>query len=113
MSRMNILNAIFALGQVGVAIWFGLIEVANFVVPDRVPEHSQTNQKTFVPNLWNPSSSLTCIGVVGFIILVTNLVALRAIKEVNLLGAIRYLWVITWMVPFEIYFSISLFGAYV
>lgn len=109
--RMNILNAIFAVGQVGMAIFFGLVETAKFVVRDREPEYSRrATLNTFVPNLWNPSSSLTSVGLFGFIILVTNLVALRAIQEVNLLGAIRYLWVITWTVPFEIYFSISLFG---
>jgi hypothetical protein len=34
---------------------------------------------------------------------------IKVIQRVDLVRAIRYLWVLLWIVPFEIFFNISLF----
>jgi hypothetical protein len=114
LSRLNILNSIFALVQMGAAIWLCVVSISNVLVSDRQPQYGEIiNSQLFIPNLWNPAGSLVCIGVIGLIILSTNLIALRTIREVNLLGAIRYLWIMLWMIPFEIFYTVALFGEFV
>jgi hypothetical protein len=103
--RLNILCAVFALAQVGVSFFLIIILMAG---PSGGNEQDETNRLT--PNLWNLNGSIFFLGCVGFILLVTVLLTMRVIREVNLVGAVRYMWALIWILPMEIFFVISLFG---
>ena len=52
------------------------------------------------------------IGGLAFVIIITCYFTMRVIRVVDLVGAIRYLWVILWILPFEFFFNISLFVSF-
>lgn len=49
------------------------------------------------------------MGVEAFVIMSAAFFTVRVIRNVNLLGAIRYLWCLMWLIPIEILFVIGLF----
>eukprot|EP00978_Attheya_sp_CCMP212_P004547 scaffold9919_cov55-Attheya_sp.AAC.1 len=102
--RLNILCAVFAMSQVGVGLFLMFVLIAG---PSGGNEQDETNR--LAPNLWNLNGSIFFLGVVGFILLVTVLCTMRVIREVNLVGAVRYMWALIWILPMEIFFVISLF----
>jgi hypothetical protein len=61
------------------------------------------------PHLWNLNGLTFAVGTLALIIIIICFCTIRAIREVDLVGAIRYLWAIFWIVPFEVFFNVSLF----
>jgi hypothetical protein len=66
----------------------------------------------FAPHLWNLNGATFSVGILAFILMLTCFCTIRVMREVDLVGAIRYLWVIFWIVPFEIFFNVSLYDTY-
>jgi hypothetical protein len=63
----------------------------------------------FDPHFWNLNGLAFGIGTLAIIIIVICFCTIRVIREVDLGGAIRYLWAMLWIVPFEVFLTISLF----
>lgn len=101
LTRLNILCLFMAFAQLCAAIWLGTV----LLVLDDEPRPFVG----FAPHFWNLNGAAFSVGILGFILIVTCLCTIRVIKEVDLVGAIRYLWVVLWLVPFEIFFNISLY----
>jgi hypothetical protein len=53
-------------------------------------------------NVWNLNGPVWGIGALALIILVAVSCTVRAIQNVDLVGAIRFLWVILWVVPLQV-----------
>ena len=108
--RLNILCAFFAFGQVTAGSFLLVVLNSNLIVNRYNSVVVRTEDSTsFSLDLWNLNGSVFCIAMVGLIILVTVLCTLRIVREVNLRGAVRYLWTMLWLLPLQIFFVISLF----
>lgn len=111
LTRLNIISAFFTIGQICATSWLIIV----MLIPPPEPheeEEDVTLTHGMTPNLWSLTGSMYSIGFLGAVIFVSNLVTLKVIQVVNLVGAIRYLWVLLWLLPFQIFFVLSIFGTY-
>ena len=60
--------------------------------------------------LWSLELFVYCLAVVNIVLLIASMLAQRAIREVNLVGSVRYMWTLFWVTPIQIFFMIGLFG---
>ena len=74
---------------------------------NKQPEESIYKQ-ALSPNLWSIGVNLLILSIVGLVLLVTIILAIPAIRQVNLLGAIRFMWVLFWILPLQIFLVIAL-----
>ena len=108
--RLNILCAFFALGHVAAGVFLLIVLHSNSVVDRYNSVVVRTEDSTSISlDLWNLNGSVFLIGILGLIILFTVLCTLKIVREVNLRGAVRYLWTMLWLLPLQIFFVISLF----
>jgi len=81
---------------------------------ERVGDLSLTNDEDnysiVVPTIWNLIWIIFLLGIIGLVIFIFSFFAIKTIKEVILAGAMRFYWLLIWMVPFEFFFLVSLFG---
>jgi hypothetical protein len=66
----------------------------------------------FAPHFWNCNGATLSIGILAFFLILTCSCTIRGTKEVDFVRAIRCLWIVLWIVPFEIFFNISLYDYY-
>ena len=100
--RLNILCGFFATGQVAAGIFLLVVLLL----------HDNDNFYNFRTNLWNLNCSIFTLGIIGFVLMCCVFFTRNVIRRVNLVGAIRYLWILMWILPLELFLSISLFGEY-
>uniref|UniRef100_A0A7S2EB04 Uncharacterized protein n=2 Tax=Ditylum brightwellii TaxID=49249 RepID=A0A7S2EB04_9STRA len=98
LTRLNILCAFFAAVQVGVGLFLILIRFQS----------NSGFEETWEPYFWNVLGNLYFLAFVGLIIFITMMLTLRVIKEVNLLGAVRYMWTLYWLLPVDIFLVTAL-----
>jgi hypothetical protein len=114
LGRLNILCTFFAAGQITSSVWF-LVVLLSPRVADRdlttetEEEELAADNKEVLQLTWNPNGDVLWLGLCGFIMFVSSILASRMIRNVNLIGAIRYLWTILWVFPFMVFFVIGLF----
>jgi len=90
LTRLNIISAFFATGQIVATAWM----VTVMLIPPEADQNTKVYYQThgMGPNLWSLTGSMYAIGFFGLIIFVSNIVTLKIIQVVNLVGAVRYLW---------------------
>mmetsp|Transcript_2288 Transcript_2288/g.4900 ORF Transcript_2288/g.4900 Transcript_2288/m.4900 type:complete len:471 (-) Transcript_2288:432-1844(-) len=80
---------------------------------ERVGDLSLTNDEDnysiVVPTIWNLIWIIFLLGIIGLVIFIFSFFAIKTIKEVILAGAMRFYWLLIWMIPVEIFFIVSLF----
>jgi hypothetical protein len=101
LTRLCILALFFTFVQLFAGMWLATL----LLIVDDQPGAL----KGFAPHLWNLNGASFAVGILGFILMFTCFGIIRVIKVVDLVGAIRYLWVLLWLLPFELFFNISLF----
>jgi hypothetical protein len=101
LTRLNILCLFFTCCQLFASVWLAILLLAV--------DDERGALAGFSTHFWNLNGATFAVGILGFIIIVTCCCTIRVIKEVDLPGAIRYLWVVLWLVPFEIFFNLTLF----
>ena len=127
LARMNLLCAFFGLFQLAAFMWLAIVTLAPGLVArtlDERQEITEDEEGTFVPlegdigsatffeivaNLWNINGSIYGSGFFGGILALAGVLTVRAIRNVNLVGAVRYLWILMWVLPLEILFVIGMF----
>ena len=110
--KLNYLCAMFALWQFGVGIFILFVFLSNSIVDRNLNEdlpYSQYAMEALTPNLWMMSGSLLALSIVGFFLFCTMIVTVPIIRRVNLVGAIKYMWVLYWILPLQIFLVIALF----
>jgi len=105
--QLNLLCAFFAGVQIASASWWAILLFSEHIV-NRYSEHSEI-ANPFVPNLWNPNATLLLLGMVAVLILFTMVFTLSIVREVDLVWSLRYLWLLLWILPLEIFFVIGMF----
>ena len=112
LTRLNVLCAVFALWQFGVGIFILVVFLSTSVVDrnlDAGTKYTTYYKEALTPNLWMMSGSLLILSVVGFVLFITMGLTIPVIRRVNLVGAIRFMWVLYWVLPLQIFFVIALF----
>lgn len=61
-------------------------------------------------NVWNLNGSIWFLGVLSLLVLISLALTIRVIQNVNLAGAIRFLWLVLWVIPLQVFFSTYLVG---
>lgn len=117
LSRINILLAFFALGQLISALWLYIIMLSPNLVDRSIEFETQEelkNQSNFqvLTNVWNLNGSVLFLGLMGFITLIAILLTVRAIQNVSIRVFIRLLWLLLWIIPLEIYWGVGLFDSF-
>lgn len=110
--KLNYLCATIALWQFGVGIFILIIFLSNDIVERNLDEgvpYRQYYKEALTPNLWMMSGSLLVLSFVGFVLFVTTVFTIPVIRRVNLVGAIKYMWVLYWVLPLQIFLVIALF----
>lgn len=106
--RLNILCAFFALGQMAAGAFIAIVPFLS-VFMERSQHSPYDNPfKVLAPNFWSLNSNVFMLGLLGCCILITSLATLRVVREVNIRGAIRYLWVLLWILPVQIFLLIGI-----
>jgi hypothetical protein len=115
LGRLNVLVAFFSAGQVGSALFlFCVMFLPNLVDREVIPQSEREAENggsgiEILVNIWNINTHVYALGVLASVNLFASIMTIRVIRNVNLVGAIRYLWLLLWMIPFQIYFLIGLF----
>jgi hypothetical protein len=115
LGRLNVLVAFFSAGQVGSALFlFCVMFLPNLVDREVTPQSDKESENggsgiEILVNIWNINTHVYALGVLASVNLFASIMTIRVIRNVNLVGAIRYLWLLLWMIPFQIYFLIGLF----
>jgi len=109
LTRLNMLSAVFALWQLGVGIFIMIVFLSDNVA-ERVGAVSAQSKyrEALSPNLWMVSGSLLLLSLVGLVLFITMVVTIPVIRRVNLVGAIRFMWVLYWLIPLQIFLVIAL-----
>jgi len=120
LARLNVLLSIFSLYQVGAAI-FLLVVVLGPNIVDRnidvieegvvVREESEKHFES-VFNVWNLNTFMMVQGFVAFVVCVAAFLTWRVVRDVDLLGALRYYWTLAFLISFSLFCAISLFDIY-
>lgn len=101
LARLNTISFFFTMMQFVAAAW--LATVLFWITGEGAANGA------FAPHLWNCNGAAFSIGMIGAVIMIMCFCTVRIIKEVDLVGAIRYLWSLLWIFPVEIFFNITLF----
>jgi hypothetical protein len=104
LTRLNVLCIFITFVQFVAACWLGALLL--------IVDDAKGFREGFEPHFWNLNGAAWSVGILAFVLIVTCLCTIRVIKEVDLVGAIRYLWLVLWLLPFESFFTISLFDAH-
>lgn len=96
--RMNMLCLFFCIVQAGVG---GYHFFTNFI------GHGAVNGV-----LWSLQLFVYFLSIVSAILGITCLFARRWLRDVNLVGSVRFMWTLLWVLPLQIYFMIGLFDYY-
>ena len=87
LGRLNMLCAAFALVQVGAGVFLFIVQSSGGASAD------ENRLEKLTPDLWSLNTSLFFLSFLGIILFVTMILTLRIIRQVNLIGAVRYMWV--------------------
>lgn len=110
--RLNILCVFFCVAQICVGVSLFLTKfIAVVEDPDDANQVSETDEDlaliTF--DLWSLEFFIYCLSIINLVLLIASMRSQRAIREVNLVGSVRFMWVLFWMHPLQIFFMIGLF----
>jgi hypothetical protein len=100
LTRLNILAIFMAAFQFLGAVWVAWLLL--------IADEEDNVFAGFAVNFWNLNGAVFAIGLVGLVIIIACSWTLRIIRAVDLVGAIRYLWLVLWLIPFTVFFNISL-----
>jgi len=114
LARLNVLVGFVAIFQVGSALFLGIVNGAPALADrslETTTEEEREAQSYGARNLtvWHLSIAVYMVGIEAFILVVSAILTVRVVRNVNLVGAIRYLWVLLWVLPFAIFFNIGLY----
>uniref|UniRef100_A0A6U6ETL4 Transmembrane protein n=1 Tax=Odontella aurita TaxID=265563 RepID=A0A6U6ETL4_9STRA len=103
--RLNVLCTCFAAVQVGAGLFLLLVQWSS----DGTEEENRKRRESLMPNLWTLNGMVFLLALVGLVLIATMLLTLKVIREVNLAGALRYMWALYWLLPIELLLVLGLF----
>lgn len=115
LERLNILCAFFASGQLVSTLWLCIILQSPSLVDRDVANQTELetrrreNEFEVLTNVWNLNGAVWFLGFLAFVVLLSIGLTIRIIRDVNLVGAVRFLWVILWVLPLQAAMVVGLF----
>lgn len=103
LARLNILSFFFSAIQLAASLWLIVVVFVEGVTKGNWDEY----QNQFY--LWNNNTSVVAIGCLAFVLVFTCLWTTRIVKEVDLVGALRFLWLLLWILPIAAFLNITAF----
>lgn len=122
--RLNVLCAFFAVVQIALGLFLfvvtfiGVKSTNQYNANERVDNsvyimsHTATVQNSVSPDLWNLMLFVWVLSVVSLVLLIASSFAQRAIRNVNLVRSVRFMWTLFWLLPIQIFLTIGLFDYY-
>jgi len=105
LTKLNILCAILAIYQILIGVVYCIITLKQ----KHTEEGEVTNiyRQALLPNLWMPYTFIPLVAIIGFVLFIILISTVRAIRRVNLRGALQYMWALYWILPLQIFFASS------
>jgi hypothetical protein len=107
--RLNILCGIMAIVQLAASSCHYVFLHSRTIVDRNLPtftsieiQYERENRFELLTNVWNLNGSILLLGIIALVILLSVVSTVRAIQNVDLTGAIRYLWLILWIMPLQV-----------
>eukprot|EP00804_Cyclotella_cryptica_P026675 CCRYP_007926-RA/>CCRYP_007926-RA protein AED:0.04 eAED:0.04 QI:381/1/1/1/0.5/0.33/3/2170/853 len=129
--RLNILCAFYAIVQLGLGFFLFLVTLLGEKITNDYYDVSTDDSESataknaalvldgngsepiFVsPDLWNLSLFVYILTAVSLVLLIASYFAQRAIRNVNLVRSVRFMWTLFWLLPIQIFLMIGLFDYY-
>jgi hypothetical protein len=97
LARLNVMVSVLTLIQIGATIFMASV---SWNRPDKFAietlseqeENAQTDRGAVIFNVWATNVYIYFTGMLAFINLAAAILTIRVVRNVNLVGAIRYLW---------------------
>ena len=108
LARLNIMCGFAAIVQMTFSLWFYIVinnaYIVNRTISTETDREEKKNQNNFevLANVWNLNGSIWFLGVLATVVLICIALSVRIIQNVNLVGAIRLLWVMLWVIPLQV-----------
>ena len=102
LARLNIISFFFAAIQLVASLWL-------FVVLFVKGEISNQGEFQTEMHFWNNNGCILFIGGLALALVFTCFWTTRIVKEVDLVGALRFLWLLLWILPLEAFLNIAAF----
>ena len=139
LGRLNVLIGLLSIFPLGASTFLAVVLYAPFVNLDRdLPPQTTpfTHSHTVSESLWTLNGPMLLVGIFSFVSFSAAVFTWRVVRDVDLIGAIRYLvritelvekkdkamyksdscffaqWVLVWCLPFFIFAGISLFDRF-
>ncbi len=113
--RLNILIVFFCLAQIASGLFLlstalmGYQQSARDAADTKEYNEADKDKPIITQDLWSITTFLYFLAGINFVLLIAAMLAQRAIRYVNLTKSVRYMWVLFWILPLQIFFSIGLF----
>mmetsp|Transcript_13315 Transcript_13315/g.14909 ORF Transcript_13315/g.14909 Transcript_13315/m.14909 type:complete len:726 (-) Transcript_13315:1524-3701(-) len=102
LARLNILSFFFATIQLVASLWLCVVLFIK-------GEFNNNGDFGSEIHIWNNNGSVVIIGCLALVLIMCVFWTVRIIKEVDLVGALRFLWLLLWILPLEAFLNISAF----
>ena len=113
--RLNVLIGFFCLVQIAsglfllITVLMGYAQSAQSAADTKVYYEADTDKPLVTQDLWSLTMFIYFLAAINLVLLISAMLAQRAIRYVNLTKSVRYMWVLFWILPLQIFFSIGLF----
>lgn len=109
--RLQFLDAFSGLVQAASASFLAVALTSEKIVDRNAPHvDSGSDPAIYAPNMWSINGNVMLAGLFGTTIFFLMIFSRRVIREVNLVGSLRSMWCMLWIVPLEVYVTICMFG---
>ena len=118
--RLNVLCSFFCIIQIGLGLFLFITSLMGSI-EDRDENKNDPNASStedfearplVSPDLWNLTLFVYMLSIVNAVLLIASVLAQRAIREVNLVGSVKFMWSLLWLLPIQIFLMIGLFDYY-
>jgi len=108
--RLNLLCAFFCVLQVMIGVFIFITKFTGYVEKDNNEvSNPDVDKPPISVDLWSLETFVYFISLINFVLLIATVLAHRAIRNVNLVGSVRFMWVLFWLLPLQIFCMIGLF----
>lgn len=113
--RLNILIGFFCLAQIASGLFLlsttlmGYQQSARYAADTKEYNEADKDKPIITQDLWSLTTFIYFLAGINFVLLFSAMLAQRAIRYVNLTKSVRFMWVLFWILPLQIFFSIGLF----
>jgi len=106
LQRLNILCALISVARLVSSLWLFSVLLSSHNNSKPLGGSETTGDGgtaiELLSTVWNVNGNIVLQGILALLILLASLITVPVIRSVNLVGAIRYLWALLWIAPFEV-----------